>query len=238
MRVAGPWQGRPMSPRPRGTKVPARRPPSPPRISEPLIERVPADLTWASEEAMTGIDLLPGALADGVALLEWEQGRATGVAMPGLVFDRCHLTDLELSGCDLSAARFDRSTWTRMALSDCRASGLDLSGSTLLDVAVSGGRAAHANLRFAVTERISFSGVDLTDLDAYGADLTGATFDDCDLTGAQFTSATCTAAVFRGCRLTGLRGVEGLKGATVSGTDLWAVADLLAGALGITVEHD
>ena len=101
-----------------------------------------------------------------------------------------------------------------------------------------GGRAPHLNLRFAVTERLWFSGVDLRDLDAYGADLRGAAFDDCDLTGAQLATARCDGAVFRGCRLTGLKGVAALKGATVTGTDLWSVADLLAGALGITVTRD
>ena len=224
---------------PRNSARPADlRPPSAPRIHERLTVLAAANATFPDEEAVHGVDLQPGTLIDGARSVQWEQGRATGVSMGGLAFDRCHLTDLEFSGCDLSTTRFERSTWTRLALTDCRASALDLSGTTLHDVAVVGGRAPHLNLRFAVTERVWFSGVDLQDLDAYGADLRGARFDDCDLTGAQLTTARCDGAVFRGCRLTGLRGVAALKGATVTGTDLWSVADLLAGALGITVTRD
>ena len=226
-----------MSPRPRAGALEPRRP-SAPRLHETLTPQAAAEATFADEEAVHGVDLQPGALAAGGASIEWEQGRATGVTMAGLAFDRCHLTDLEFASCDLSTTRFERTSWTRVGLTDCRASALDLSGATLHDLSVIGGRAPHLNLRFAVTERVWFSGVDLRELDAYGADLRGARFDDCDLTDAQLSQARCDGAVFQGCRLTGLRGVAALKGATVSGTDLWSVADLLAGALGITVIRD
>jgi uncharacterized protein YjbI with pentapeptide repeats len=214
------------------------RGPSAPRIPDALTGMAAGDAGFADEESVHGIDLQAGVLAEGGRSLDWEQGRATGVAMAGLSFERCHLTDLEFAGCDLSTTRFERTSWTRVALADCRASALDLSGATLHDVSMTGGRAPHLNLRFAVTDRLWFNGVDLRDLDAYGADLRGARFDDCELTGAQVASARCEGAVFRGCRLTGLRGVAALKGATVTGTDLWSVADLLAGALGITVTRD
>jgi uncharacterized protein YjbI with pentapeptide repeats len=223
-----------MSPRASGGATEPRRP-SRPRIHEPLTGVSAADARFRDEEAVRGIDLQPGVLTDGSASIEWEKGRVTGVTMAGLAFDRCHLTDLEFSGCDLSTTRFERASWSRVALTDCRASALDLSGATLHDLAMTGGRAPHLNLRFAVTERVWFTGVDLREFDAYGADLRGARFDDCDLTEAQLTTARCDGAVFQGCRLTGLKGVSALKGATVSGTDLWSVADLLAGALGITV---
>jgi uncharacterized protein YjbI with pentapeptide repeats len=227
-----------MSPRAAFAGPAGQRRPSPPRIHEPLTGLAAADARFPDEDAVTGVDLQPGVLAEGGTALDWEQGRATGVTMAGLAFRRCHLADLEFAGCDLSTTRFERSSFTRVALTDCRASALDLSGATLHDLVVAGGRAQHLNLRMAVTERLWFSGVDLHDLDAYGADLRGAGFDDCDLTGAQFATARCEGAVFRGCRLSGLRGVAALKGATVTGTDLWSVADLLAGALGITVTRD
>jgi uncharacterized protein YjbI with pentapeptide repeats len=225
--------------RPRTAAGPAEQGrPSPPRIHEPLTGLAAADARFADEDAVSGVELQPGVLTEGGTAIEWQQGRATGVTLAGLAFQRCHLTDLAFAGCDLSTASFERSSWTRVALTDCRASALDLSGATLHDVAVVRGRAPHLNLRFAVTERLWFSHVALEDLDAYNADLRGARFDECDLTGAQLTSARCDGAVFSGCRLTGLRGVEALKGATVSGTDLWSVADLLAGALGITVTRE
>ena len=58
-------------------------------------------------------------------------------------------------------------------------------------------------------------------------------------TGARFDNATCAGAAFVGCRLDGVQGVAGLRGAKLQATDLWGVAHLLAGALGIdVVEND
>ena len=147
-----------MSPRTSAGSADSRRP-SAPRIHETLSRLAAADANFADEDVVRGLDLQPGDLAQGGTSLDWEHGRATGVTMAGLTFVRCHLTDLEFAGCDLSTTRFERGSWTRVALTDCRASALDLSGATLSDLAVSGGRAPHLNLRFAVTERLWFSGV-------------------------------------------------------------------------------
>jgi uncharacterized protein YjbI with pentapeptide repeats len=62
-------------------------------------------------------------------------------------------------------------------------------------------------------------------------------FDRCNLTAAQFSTAQLAGARFTGCELSGIGGVASLAGATVAADDLLALTELLADALGITVER-
>jgi uncharacterized protein YjbI with pentapeptide repeats len=68
------------------------------------------------------------------------------------------------------------------------------------------------------------------------ADLRGAHFTECVLAGAQFSNAKLAGARFAGCDLRGIGGMASLAGATIRSDDLLTLAELLADALGITIE--
>ena len=73
-----------------------------------------------------------------------------------------------------------------------------------------------------------------------GADLAGATlahvsFPGCDLAGADMSKVRCDHVDVRGARLDGLRGVGGLKGATIASDQLVVLAPGLAHALGLRI---
>ena len=68
--------------------------------------------------------------------------------------------------------------------------------------------------------------------------LRGARFEGCDLTGAQFSGARMTGTRLARCELTGISGVTSMRGAIVTSADAVALAFILAGALGITIEDD
>jgi len=70
------------------------------------------------------------------------------------------------------------------------------------------------------------------------ADLRGARFVGCTLSGAQFSGARMTGTRFARCEMTGINGVTSMRGAIVTTTDAVALAAILAGALGITIEDD
>ena len=70
------------------------------------------------------------------------------------------------------------------------------------------------------------------------ADLRGARFTGCDLTGAQFTGAQMTGARLTRCELADIGGVTSMRGSIVTSADAVALAFILAGALGITIEDD
>jgi hypothetical protein len=58
-------------------------------------------------------------------------------------------------------------------------------------------------------------------------------FLDCDLRGAAFHRAQVTESELRRCRLDGIEGVEGLRGAAMELEQLVELAPTLAQALGI-----
>ncbi len=70
------------------------------------------------------------------------------------------------------------------------------------------------------------------------ADLRGARFEGCNLAGAQFSGARMTGTRFARCDLTEIAGVTSMRGAFITSTDVVALAYILAGALGITVDDD
>jgi uncharacterized protein YjbI with pentapeptide repeats len=60
-------------------------------------------------------------------------------------------------------------------------------------------------------------------------------FHDCDLTRADFRGARMQHCEFRRSDLTGLEGVENLRGAAMEWSDIIAMTGALAAALGIEV---
>jgi uncharacterized protein YjbI with pentapeptide repeats len=68
------------------------------------------------------------------------------------------------------------------------------------------------------------------------ATLNGVLFENCILTGTQFSQAQVINARFSDCDLSGVGGVESLRGATVSAADAQSLVWALASAFGIRIE--
>jgi uncharacterized protein YjbI with pentapeptide repeats len=78
----------------------------------------------------------------------------------------------------------------------------------------------------------------LNECDFYGATLTDVLFERCDLREAVFSGAKLERVELRGCELTGLHGVEALRGVRMRLTDVLANALLFASALEVDVLED
>jgi len=71
------------------------------------------------------------------------------------------------------------------------------------------------------------------------AQLDDVRFHRCDLTRSDFRGARLKRCEFRRCNLTGLQGVESLRGAAMEWPDIVEMAGLLASTLGIqTLDTD
>jgi len=95
-----------------------------------------------------------------------------------------------------------------------------------------------SSFRASTFDNVVFTSCRMEQADFGDADLRGARFEGCDLTGGQFSGARMTGTRFTGCDLTGIAGVTSMRGAFITSTDAVALAYILAGALGITVEDD
>jgi uncharacterized protein YjbI with pentapeptide repeats len=179
-----------------------------------------------------------------VTVLELDDDEARGVRVVGarqagesfagarfsdMVFERC-----DLSGCDFTEARFDRVRFV-----DCRATAVELGLTVLRDVVVADSRFAEANLRFAKLTGVRFEATELTAAELIGAELDDVSFEGCDLRRADLSQGRWRAVDLRGASLDELRGAAALavplSGATIAPDQLYALAPILALAIGVVV---
>lgn len=196
-----------------------------------------AEAVFADEEEWWQLDL-EGAAFDGEARgLEVEQSRLTRVRLNDARLVKSTFHDCVLTQCDLANLHADECGLRRSELVECRGTGLVFIDGMVKDVTVRGCRLDLTTWRATTFTTAVFKDCDLRRADFVGADLRGAVFDGCDLSGAQFSNAKMAGARLVDCDLTGLGGVASLAGATVRADDLQALTELLAEALGITVER-
>jgi uncharacterized protein YjbI with pentapeptide repeats len=140
-----------------------------------------------------------------VSDVDWPNGRARGLVARRAELRRCRLTGTELAEAALSDVTFE----------DCR---LDLAG-----------------LRIAKLDRVVFRDCRMAECDLYEAALTDVLFERCELREATFSGVKLKRVELRGCDLTGLIGVEALRGARMPWNDVLENGPLFASALGLEI---
>ena len=223
--------------------APARKnEPKPPhdlRLGETLRPRTVGSEEFAGDLIIEDAVIADLALAGEAAeFAEISGSRFTGGSLADTDWHRSSLVDVALEGVDLANSRFVESLWRRVHLDRCRLTGVVLAGCIVEDAVITGSVLDFANLRFAQFTRVRFEGCTLTGADLVEAQLHDVSFEACDLSTVEFSQAHCQRVRIAGCRLDGLRGVGGLAGATIAPTDLLALTDQLAAALGIHVDWE
>jgi len=209
-------------------------PPAPPNLPD-VWSAEPAVLD--DEEQWWQLDLT-GDVFEGEAIgLEAEQCRLTRVRLGGVRLEKASLLDCALHHSDLANLTADGCGLRRVELVECRATGMVYLDGALRDVSLRDCRMDMTTWRATKFTKVVFQGCDLRRADFVGADLRGVVFERCDLSAAQFSNAKLDGARFVDCDLSGLGGVASLAGASVRADDLAVLTELLAAALGITVER-
>jgi len=167
---------------------------------------------------------------------EIEACRYANVNLSKVKLRRGLVRDVTFERCDLANLRALDSSFTRVAISSSRMTGLSLLDNHLRDVTFSGCRIDLSSFRASTFDDVLFTDCRMEQADFADADLRSARFVGCTLTGAQFSGARMTATRFARCELTGISGVTSMRGAIITSTDAVALAFVLAGALGITID--
>ena len=216
-------------------------------MREPVAPDLPADLAPA---ALPGHDLEDGCVRE---LLAFSDLDLSGREAAGAEIEACHYANVNLSQvklrrglvrdviferCDLANLRGIDGSFTRVAISSCRMTGLSLLDNDLRDVTFSGCRIDLSSFRASKLDDVVFTDCRMEQADFGDADLCRARFVGCILTGAQFSGARMMGTRFARCELTGISGVPSMRGAIITSTDAVALAAILAGALGITIDDD
>ena len=168
-------------------------------------------------------------------------------------FLECRLTRCGLDGASLRRARILESL-----LADLHGATVDLADSTWRDTTVTGGRLGAVDLIGATWTGIRVRDCHLGFLNLAGAELEDVVFERCAIGSLDLRTATLDTVAFVDCsldelnvsgatlahvdlscaRLRSLIGVDSLKGAIVSHTQLIDLAPLLAERLGVEVRAD
>jgi uncharacterized protein YjbI with pentapeptide repeats len=168
-------------------------------------------------------------------------------------FLECRLIRCGLDGTSLRRARILESL-----LADLHGATVDLADSTWRDSLVTGGRLGAVDLIGATWTGIRVRDCHLGFLNLAGAELEDVTFERCEIGTLDLRTATVNTVAFvdssldelnvsgaklahvdlSGARLRSLVGVESLKGAIVSRSQLVDLAPLLAAQLGLEVRAD
>ncbi len=214
---------------------------------EPAAPDLPADLTPGTLDVH---DLVDGGGYESLAFtdLDLSDREVTGVEIEACRYGNVNLSqarlrrslirDVVFDRCDLANLRALDCTLTRVAVSASRMTGLSFIDNHLRDVTFDGCRIDLSSFRASKFDDVVFTGCRMEQADFADADLRGARFEGCDLTGAQFSAARMTGARLSRCELTEINGVTSMRGAIVTSADAVALAFILAGALGITIEDD
>jgi uncharacterized protein YjbI with pentapeptide repeats len=168
-------------------------------------------------------------------LVDWRYARFAGSSLAGATWKTSHFTDTVFDDCDLANATFDQCGLERVRIDRGRLTGLSVSGCSLTDVVVDGALGDLSEWRFAIVEHALVRDCRLPQSDWSNAALTDVRFEGCDLSGADFSQCRLDTVVFANCGLEGVRGVDGLRGATVDRAALIDLTEPMAVALGITV---
>jgi len=213
----------------------AERDPEAPRLSPGLVVRA-----------------LDAPIGDGDALSEAE---LSGVSCPGRHVERIECVDVVLRNPDVSGAELRDCTFrdtafqhpnlatttilggslTRVAVDGGRLTGLQVAEADLRDVVWRGCGADMATFRHTRLLHVTFEDCSLREADFSGMRGEFVRFIGCDLRGASFRHAELAGSALRRCRLDGIEGVEGLRGASLELGQIIDLAPALARAMGIGV---
>ncbi len=175
---------------------------------------------------------IAGASARGVTA---EAGSLTEVDLSGCSLDAGRFTDLDLVRCDLSNSRSRAANLTRVRFAGCRPTGLSLTDSVLHDVIFRECRVDLSNFALSRLNRVAFEDCQLSGVSLMEARCDAVRFTDCRMTDSDLRGASLKGCEFVRTDLSGVDGIEGLRGARMEWTDIIDHTGVWAAALGIEV---
>jgi uncharacterized protein YjbI with pentapeptide repeats len=216
--------------------VKTQRPRVDPLVLPELIDEDPAVLLGhRSYEAMRFADAdVAGADLSGISLIEcalsnWSahetslrsarllQTRVERLNAPILSAGRIELRDVEISGSRVGSAELYDASMTQVVVSSSKLGWVNMRSTTLRDVL--------------------FRDCSFDELDLGGADIARVAFENCTAGSVALRGAKIAHLDLRGLDLRAIDGVEGLRGATISGEQLAVLGDMFAQHFGIRVDE-
>lgn len=185
---------------------------------------------------LADLELVGGSLADQRARgLTFQTMRLTGTDLSGSQLEHVRMVDSALSSCNVANVKARGARLKGVVIGDSRLTGMSLFDGELTDVTFHGCRIDLASFSSCGMQRVRFDDCVLTQTDFMQARLESVGFHGCDLTNVDFHGAKLKRCELRRSDLTGVQGVESLRGLAMEWPDIVELAGVWAGALGIEV---
>jgi hypothetical protein len=172
----------------------------------------------------------------------------TGRDLMGIRFGECELENVTLHEADLRGARMietlitrtnspilsaPRSTWRDVVIDQSRVGSGELFESDWRSVRISHSKLGYLNFRSAELLDVEFVDCTIDELDLGGAKATRVAFTNTSIRSLDVARATLLDFDLRDAEFSSIRGVDGLRGATITELQLAELAPIIAGHLGI-----
>lgn len=145
-------------------------------------------------------------------------------------------SESRLSQLDVVALSAPESGWRDVVVANSRLGSLELHQANLRRVAFTGCRLGYVNLRDVDAADVVFADCVIEDLDLMRAKAKRVSLSGCRINRLELAHSRLEAVDLRGATFADVSGVEGLRGVTISTDQLFDLAPILAGRLGVTVE--
>jgi len=160
-----------------------------------------------------------------------------GCAVDGLSLRRARIIDSLLTEPHGASLDLADSTWRGSELRGGRLGAVSLMGAEWTNVRVRASKLGFLNLAASRLARVTFERCEIGTLDVSDAELTNVTLVDCSIEEFAVSGARLTDVDLSGARLSTIVGIESLRGATISSTQMLDLAPLLAAHLGLEVRR-
>lgn len=147
------------------------------------------------------------------------------------------LTDTRLERLDLLSIAAPEAGWRSVEVSASRIGSLELYDANFRRVAFVGCKLGFVNLRGADLTDVAFTDCVLEDLDLMRATASRVALANCRIERLEVSHARLSDVDLRGAAIADISGLEGLRGVTIGYDQLFDLAPVFAGRLGIRVEE-
>jgi uncharacterized protein YjbI with pentapeptide repeats len=161
--------------------------------------------------------------------------RLSATDLSGSRLEHLSLVDSVVETCNLANVRGHSAQLRKVSVRNSRVTGIDLGSATLRDVAFRDCRIDLASFSTARLQRVSFEDCILSQTDFLTAQLDSVRFVRCELRNADVRGARLKGCELRRSDLTGLQGVDSLRGIAMEWADILDGAGVWAAALGIEI---
>jgi uncharacterized protein YjbI with pentapeptide repeats len=165
----------------------------------------------------------------------FSEARMTRVDFSQVHVARFDVLDCVFDSCNFTTSKFPESSWHRVLVNGARCSGLQMTNGIIRNVRFKNCKLEMVNFRLSRLENVIFEDCVIDDVDFYDAKLKNIEFINCSINEITFASARMVHVDISKSTVEGIRGINSLKGVSISYDQLMQLAPAFATEAGLKV---